>query len=91
MPTLDSTLLIPSYVTFSVVGEDTFLLNTRSNQYFVLEEVGTRLWVLLKEGQSLKDAYQILLTEYDVPPSQLEQDILELINQLTEKNLLELA
>ncbi|HUH96917.1 MAG TPA: PqqD family protein [Anaerolineales bacterium] len=91
MLTLDSTLLIPPYVTFTVVGQDAFLLNTRTNRYFALQEVGTRLWTLLKDGTPLKEACQSLRAEYEVQPAQLEQDILELVGQLLDNKLVEIA
>jgi hypothetical protein len=90
MLTLDTNLQIPAYVSFSIVGQDSFLLNTRTNKYFSLEEVGTRLWELLKDGNLLKEAYQIILDEYEVDPAELEQDLLELLDQLMENGLVEI-
>jgi len=91
MLTLDSPLRIPANVSFSVVGEDAFLLNTQTNKYFALEKVGTRVWELLNEGRLLKEAYQILLDEYEVAPAQLEVDVLELLNHMMENGLVELT
>ena len=91
MLTLSSTLCIPANVSFSVVGEDAFLLNTKTNKYFALEKVGTRLWELLKEGKSLKDVHQVILGEYEVESVQLEQDLLELLNHMLENGLVEIA
>jgi hypothetical protein len=91
MLTLDATLNIPSHVSFSVVGEDAFLLNTRTNKYFALQEVGTRLWELLKDGRTLHEAYRLLLVEYEVDPARLEQDLLELLAQLLENGLVEVV
>jgi hypothetical protein len=91
MLTLNTTLHIPASVSFSVVGEDAFLLNTQTNKYYGLEKVGARLWELLNEGKQLRDGYQILLDEYEVDPAQLEQDILELINHLMENGLVEIV
>ncbi len=90
MLTLDSPLRIPANVSFSVVGEDAFLLNTQTNKYFALEKVGTRLWELLNEGRQSREIYQTLLNEYDVAAAELEQGILELLNHLTENGLVEL-
>jgi hypothetical protein len=87
MLTLDTVLRIPANVSFSVVGEDAFLLNTQTNKYYGLEKVGARLWELLNEGKSLKDAHQIILSEYEVDSAQLEQDILELLERLREHGL----
>jgi hypothetical protein len=91
MLTLDTALRIPAHVSFSVVGEDAFLLNMQTNKYYGLEKVGARLWELLKEGKSLKEGCRILLDEYEVAPAQLEQDILELVQRLMENNLVEIV
>lgn len=89
MLTLDIALRIPANVSFSVVGEDAFLLNTHTNQYFALEEVGARLWALLSDGKSLRASYQILLDEYKIEPARLEQDLLELVSDLMGNGLIE--
>lgn len=91
MLTLNTTLSIPAHVSFSVVGDDAFLLNTQTNKYFGLEKVGARLWELLNDGRSLKDAHQTIINEYDVDPVLLEKEILELINHLLENSLVETA
>lgn len=91
MLTLDVLLKIPAHVSFSVVGQDAFLLNARTNKYFALQEVGTRLWELLKDGQTLRESYQAILGEYEVDPAQLEQDLLELLDHLLENDLVEIV
>jgi hypothetical protein len=91
MLTLNTILSIPANVSFSVVGEDAFLLNTQTNKYYGLEKVGARLWQLLNEGKSLKDAHQVIMSEYEVDPDELQQDILELINNLMENGLVEIV
>jgi len=91
MITLRSNLRIPSYVVFAFVEGDAVLLNTRTNKYFALTEVGAHFWTYFKEGKNLYESYQALLDEYEVEPSQLQQDILELVNQLMENSLVELA
>ncbi len=90
MLTLDADLHIPAHVSFSIVGQDAFLLNTQTNRYFSLEDVGTRLWELLKDSQSLRDGYQVILGEYEIDPAQLEQDLLELVNHMLENGLVEI-
>jgi len=91
MLTLDAQLLIPKHVSFTLVEQDAILLNTRTNKYYALDEVGARLWGLLNEGKQLKDAYQMLLDEYEVKPARLEKDLLELIDHLVENGLVEVA
>ena len=89
MLTLTAALRIPDNVLFTVLGGDAVLLNTRSNQYFALDEVGARAWNLLTEGKSLRAAYEILLDEYEVDPVPLERDLLDLVGHLAENGLVE--
>ena len=91
MLTLDTPLSLPAHVSFSVVGQDAFLLNTRTSKYYLLQEVGARLWNLLSQGQALRAAYQTLLDEYEVAPEELERDLLELLADLMDNGLVELA
>jgi hypothetical protein len=91
MLTLDVRLKLPAHVSFTLVEEDAILLNTQTNKYYALDEVGARLWGLLNEGKRLKEAYQILLDEYEVEPARLEKDLLELIDRLMENGLVEIA
>lgn len=89
MLTLTAALRIPDNVLFTTVDDDAVLLNTRTNQYFALDEVGARAWNLLTEGKSLRAAYEILLDEYEVDPVPLERDLLDLVGHLTENGLVE--
>ena len=91
MLTLDASLTIPSHVSFAFVKEQAVLLNMRTNHYYQLDEVGARFWGLLREGQSLWEAYQRVLEEYQVEPARLEQDLLELLEDLRENGLVEVT
>ena len=90
MLTLDTTLQIPAHVMFTTVDETAVLLNTQTNQYYSLDDVGAQFWNLLKSGNSLQKIYQTLLDEYKVASVELEQDLLELINHLLENGLVEI-
>ena len=89
MLTLDSKLRLPEQVVFTFVVDDAILLNTGTNKYFALDDVGARLLKLLTEGKALRECQRILLQEYDVEADQLEKDMLELIGQLLENGLVE--
>ena len=91
MLSLDAQLRIPENVLFTTVEQDVILLNTRSNQYYVLEEVGMRLWELLNQAGGVREVYQALLDEYEVSPAELERDLLELLEHLMENGLVEMV
>ena len=91
MLTLDDNVNIPANVSFTFVDEDAVLLNMQTNQYYLLDEVGARLWGLLQDAKSLRESYKIILDEYEVEPTQLEEDVLELLVKLKEQGLVEIV
>ena len=74
-------------LTQEVAGE-TVLLDLASESFFGLDEVGTRIWQLLKEGRGRTELIDLLLTEYDVERPDLERDVDELLAQLTDAGLI---
>ena len=77
-------------VLFQEVSGETVLLDLASEQYFGLDEVGTRVWQLLNEGQSLDAMLEVLLEEYEVERERLEGDVRALLESLIEAGLVEL-
>ncbi len=91
MLTLDTTLHVPAHVLYTTVEQDAVLLNTRTNKYYSLNEVGARFWNLLAEGKTLREVYQALLGEFEVEAPRLEQDLLELVERLLKSGLVEIT
>ena len=71
-------------------GTESILLDLRSEQYFGLNEVGTRIFELLALDPELQAAFAVLLAEFDVAPEQLQQDLLELVSKLAHAGLVTL-
>jgi hypothetical protein len=78
-------------VLVNVVGGESVLLNLDSESYYGLDEVGTRMWQVLTESESIQEAYEKLLSEYDVEPDKLRADMSELIGKLLELGLVEVS
>jgi hypothetical protein len=72
---------------FQEIGGEGVILDLASSTYFGLDEVGVRLWQLLQVDPSLQAACETLLSEYEVEPAQLEQDLIKLVAQLCEAGL----
>jgi hypothetical protein len=87
---LNDEVRIPAVVTFGFVEQEAVLLNKQTNQYFMLDEVGARLWALLQDGKSPGESCHELLEEYEVDPVQLECDLLELLDDLEKHGLVEI-
>lgn len=90
MVTLESGVNVPDNVLFQRLGDDAVILNVDTSEYYGLDEVGTRMWVLLAEHSRLGAAYDLLLEEYDVSSSELEDDMVSFVGDLVDHQLLEL-
>jgi len=73
--------LSPDVISQEVSGE-TVLLDLESENYFGLDEVGTRVWQLIKETNDLNSIFKTLLTEYEVSEERLQQDLTVLLTEI---------
>jgi hypothetical protein len=87
----DERLILPEDVLVSNVEGESVLLNLNSERYFGLDDVGTRMLSVLTNSSSIQTAYEALLAEYEVENETLRHDLAELIDQLVEQGLLEIA
>jgi hypothetical protein len=74
-------------VMFRAVGEESVLLHLKSETYLGLDPVGTRMWTVLTESDSIQSAYEALLGEYEVDGQQLRRDLEDFVGKLLEHDL----
>jgi hypothetical protein len=86
---LNRVFRIPQCVLFQEVSGESVLLDLESEQYFGLDEVGTRVWQLVEEHGRLSEVYDEMLNEFDVDPATLRQDLLELVATLADRGLIQ--
>lgn len=86
-----SRIRVPPDVLVSDVGGESVFLNLKTESYFGLDDVGTRMWKLLTENGTVESAYQALLTEYDIDEAQLSNDLDELVQKLVDNGLVEVV
>lgn len=65
----------------------TLLVNLASSQIYEMSEPGSRLWVWLTQGQSVEQAAQKMLEEFEVSPERLAEETAELLRRLTAEGL----
>ena len=73
---------------FQQLDRESVLLNMKTELYFGLDPVGTRIWKLLTETHSVEATVMTLRAEYEVDEAKLRQDVLALADRLTAKGLL---
>ncbi|MHB0871727.1 MAG: PqqD family protein [Chloroflexota bacterium] len=69
------------------IGEETILLNSRSENYYSLNEVGTRVWELIDGQTTAREIASRIAEEYDAPAEEIEEDVVALLQELREQGL----
>jgi perosamine synthetase len=75
-------------VSCDLAGESV-ILSLKSGQYFGLNEVGARIWNLIQEPKTVGAVLDAVLEEYDVALDQLERDLFALLEEMANKELIE--
>jgi Coenzyme PQQ synthesis protein D (PqqD) len=85
----DSTISISPDVMVRKVGEESVLLDLKTERYLGLDDVSARFWDLLTSGGSIQSAYEKLLTEFEVDPKRLLNDLDDFVQELRQLGLIE--
>ncbi len=67
---------------------DLVILNLVRNNYVALNDVGHRIWALLKTPYQVAELCRQLSQEFDATPEQIASDVLPFLNELHIENLL---
>jgi hypothetical protein len=77
---------IPRSVVSTTAGEDTLVHDMITQQFYRLNDVGTRIWELIDSGHTIHAIIQTISGEYklpdDVPASQLRDDVTTVVAEL---------
>jgi hypothetical protein len=85
---LPSRVEIGESVILQRLNDEAVLLNMSNQQYYGLNDTGTRMWELLMElGEPSKVVTQ-LQEEYSVPQAKLQADLETLVGELLQAGLL---
>jgi hypothetical protein len=90
MPLTSKKLSAAPNVLIRALQGELVLLNLDTESYFGLDEVGTRMWAVLTEAPTLGEAFTSLMSEFDVDPRELEEDLVDFVESLTGAGLVEL-
>ena len=84
-------LVKDSDVLFTSMGEDAVLLHVQRGDYYSLNKVGARLWVLSDGSKSIKDLADEITQEFEISQQEAEKDIIELAEQLAKEGLVKVV
>jgi hypothetical protein len=85
----DSIISISPDVMVRKVGEESVLLDLKTERYLGLDDVSARFWDLLTSGEPIQSAYDKLLEEFEVEPERLRNDLDAFVHELIEFGLIE--
>jgi hypothetical protein len=88
----NSTILIASkeQVSCNLNGESV-ILSLKKDSYYGLNNVGTFVWEMIKEPKTFRQIKDAILVKYEVNPDECERDLLELVNDLLDKELIQVC
>jgi coenzyme PQQ biosynthesis protein PqqD len=86
--TLNSRLQRGDFALSQRASDTPILLNIDSGQYYVLNDVGGRIWELCDGIRSVAEIITILCQEYEAPAETITTDVVELMTELVNENLL---
>ena len=87
----DQYLVKDREVLFTSMGEDAVLLHAQRGDYYSLNKVGARLWVLTDGSKTIEELAGLITEEFDISKDQAEQDIVELAEQLEKEGLVKVV
>ena len=85
-----STVVIAKDQVWCELAGEAVILNLKSGIYYGLSPVGARVWSLIQEPKAVNSVLSILLEEYEVEPDRCETDLLTLLQDLAERQLVEI-
>lgn len=86
----DDLVVVAQDLVSADLEKEAVILNLKDGVYYGLDPVGARIWNLLQEPRSVNEIIDILLKEYEVEPQTLNKDLMELLQEMASKGLIEI-
>ena len=66
------------------------MLNVENSEYYGMDKVASHIWELLEKQITFQELISRLTNEYEVSESECKEDTLAFLEQLKDKNLIEI-
>lgn len=77
-----------SEVLSTELGNEVVLLNLRDGVYYGLDDVGARIWALLRQPVSVRMICDAILAEYEIDADRCERDVRAVVADLARCGLI---
>ena len=71
------------------LGDEAAILNLKDGVYYGLDSVGARIWKLIQTPRAVREVRDTILAEYDVESDRCERDLIALLEELAQRQLIE--
>lgn len=77
----------PDHVAASMLDDETVLLNLQSEEYYSLDDVGSRIWELIDGTRTTAQIVDAIAAEYGADPALVATDVADLLDELSREGL----
>ena len=85
---INSKITLSKNVFAQEIDDETIILDSVTQEYFSINEIGKVIWSLIEEKKNLEEIKAEMLDMYEVPEEQIEKDLLNFIQALEQKGLI---
>ena len=85
-----SKLLLNQELLQSEIDGETIMMSIDNGKYYGLNTVASRIWEILKTEPLLSELINKLIEEYNIAPTQCENETKEFLNHLIENKLIKI-
>ncbi len=89
MMELKQSVTVSETVFAQEVDGEMVLLDMNSEKYFGLDDIGTAIWQAMEKSGSLDEIFVSLQEQYEVEPEILKKDLLDFVEKLQEKGIVQ--
>ena len=87
---INSKITLSKNVFAQEIDDETIILDSVTQEYFSINEIGKVIWSLIEEKKNLEEIKAEMLDMYEVPQEQLEKDVLNFLQALEQKGLIKI-
>jgi hypothetical protein len=86
----ESTVVVSrQQISGGLVDGEVAILNLSDGVYYGLNSVGGRIWSLIQQPSTVRKIQEILLQEYDVAPDICNRELLNILEDLANRGLID--
>lgn len=88
---LDMIVLQNKEIDASDIDGEKVMMNLEKGEYFMFNPVASAIWDIIEQPIKVSGIIETLLKEYDVEPNVCEESVLGFLNELKDRNLINIT